>query len=97
MEARRTAGLNNAPSCTWSSSPPVELKKVPPEALSANAGFVSFGNINDVGLRTFLFVILLVSLTYGIMLMQYSDFPAPCRRQKARPHSLEFVNFPCIC
>ncbi|KAK4742456.1 hypothetical protein SAY87_000457 [Trapa incisa] len=42
VEARRTAGLNNAPSCTWSSSPPLELKKAPPEALSANAGFVSF-------------------------------------------------------
>ncbi|KAK4801259.1 hypothetical protein SAY86_021746 [Trapa natans] len=53
VEARRTAGLNNAPSCTWSSSPPLELKKAPPEALSANAGFVSFGNINHMGLNTF--------------------------------------------
>lgn len=42
--ARRTAGLNNAPPCLWSSSPPLELKKAPAEALSANAGFVSFGN-----------------------------------------------------
>ncbi|XP_031392527.1 actin-related protein 2/3 complex subunit 2A isoform X2 [Punica granatum] len=42
VEARRTSGLNNAPSCSWSSTPPLELKKVPPEALSANAGFVSF-------------------------------------------------------
>lgn len=45
MEARRTAGLNNAPLCMWSSSPPLDLKEVPSEALSANAGFVTFGNI----------------------------------------------------
>uniref|UniRef100_A0A5B7BED2 Arp2/3 complex 34 kDa subunit n=1 Tax=Davidia involucrata TaxID=16924 RepID=A0A5B7BED2_DAVIN len=42
VEARRTAGLNNAPSCLWSHSPPLELKGAPVEALSANAGFVSF-------------------------------------------------------
>ncbi|KAI3442271.1 Arp2/3 complex 34 kDa subunit [Psidium guajava] len=42
VQARRTAGLNNAPSCLWSSSPPLELNKAPVEALSANAGFVSF-------------------------------------------------------
>ncbi|XP_010058076.2 actin-related protein 2/3 complex subunit 2A isoform X2 [Eucalyptus grandis] len=42
VQARRTAGLNNAPPCLWSSSPPRELKKAPAEALSANAGFVSF-------------------------------------------------------
>lgn len=42
VEARRTAGLNNAPLCMWSSSPPLELKGVPSETLSANAGFVSF-------------------------------------------------------
>ncbi|KAI4364989.1 hypothetical protein MLD38_021017 [Melastoma candidum] len=40
--ARRTAGLSNAPLCTWSASPPSELKKAPAEALSANAGFVTF-------------------------------------------------------
>lgn len=45
MEARRSAGLNNAPPCLWSSSPPKELEGAPDEALSANAGFVSFGNI----------------------------------------------------
>lgn len=45
VEARRTAGLNNAPLCMWSSSPPLELKGVPSETLSANAGFVTFGNI----------------------------------------------------
>lgn len=43
MEARRTAGLNNAPPCLWSSSPPQELEGAPDQALSANAGFVSFG------------------------------------------------------
>ncbi|XP_030550032.1 actin-related protein 2/3 complex subunit 2A isoform X3 [Rhodamnia argentea] len=42
VQARRTAGLNNAPPCLWSSSPPLELNKAPVEALSANAGFVSF-------------------------------------------------------
>ncbi|GAV71289.1 P34-Arc domain-containing protein [Cephalotus follicularis] len=42
VEARRTAGLNNAPSCLWSPSPPLELKDVPVESLSANAGFVTF-------------------------------------------------------
>ncbi|KMT07655.1 hypothetical protein BVRB_6g147800 [Beta vulgaris subsp. vulgaris] len=44
VEARRNAaaGLNNAPSCQWSPSPPQELEGVPEEALSANAGFVSF-------------------------------------------------------
>lgn len=43
VEARRTAGLNNAPPCLWSPSPPQELQEVFTEALSANAGFVSFG------------------------------------------------------
>ncbi|XP_059435842.1 actin-related protein 2/3 complex subunit 2A isoform X1 [Corylus avellana] len=42
VEARRTAGLNNVPSCLWSSSPPLELKGAPGEALLANAGFVTF-------------------------------------------------------
>ncbi|XP_015583047.2 actin-related protein 2/3 complex subunit 2A [Ricinus communis] len=42
VEARRTAGLNNAPPCLWSPTPPLELKDVPTEGLSANAGFVSF-------------------------------------------------------
>nr|XP_043618020.1 actin-related protein 2/3 complex subunit 2A [Erigeron canadensis] len=42
VEARRSAGLNNAPACLWSSSPPSELKDAPQQALSANAGFVSF-------------------------------------------------------
>lgn len=44
VEARRTAGLNNAPACLWSSNPPNELKEAPEQALTANAGFVSFGN-----------------------------------------------------
>lgn len=43
VEARRTAGLNNAPPCLWSPSPPQELNEAFTEALSANAGFVSFG------------------------------------------------------
>ncbi|CAA7408658.1 unnamed protein product [Spirodela intermedia] len=42
VEARRTAGLNNAPSCAWSLSPPPELKGAPAHALAVNAGFVTF-------------------------------------------------------
>lgn len=42
LEARRSAALSNAPLCQWSPSPPQELQGVPEEALSANAGFVSF-------------------------------------------------------
>ncbi|XP_042514579.1 actin-related protein 2/3 complex subunit 2A [Macadamia integrifolia] len=42
VEARRTAGLNNAPPCLWSPSPPLELKGAPAQALSVNAGFVTF-------------------------------------------------------
>ena len=46
MEARRTAALNNVPSCMWSPAAPLELKGVPAEALNANAGFVTFGNLS---------------------------------------------------
>ncbi|CAL0313218.1 unnamed protein product [Lupinus luteus] len=42
VEARRTAGLNNTPLCSWSHTPPLELKGVSSDALSANAGFVTF-------------------------------------------------------
>ncbi|XP_058197577.1 actin-related protein 2/3 complex subunit 2A isoform X2 [Rhododendron vialii] len=42
VEARRTAGLVNAPPCSWSPSPPLELKGAAVEVLFANAGFVSF-------------------------------------------------------
>ncbi|XP_054819457.1 actin-related protein 2/3 complex subunit 2A-like isoform X4 [Prosopis cineraria] len=42
VEARRTGGLYNAPPCSWSLSPPSELKEAPAHALSANAGFVTF-------------------------------------------------------
>lgn len=42
VEARRSASLNSAPPCSWSASPPQELKGASPEALSANAGFISF-------------------------------------------------------
>lgn len=48
MEARRTAGLNTAPPCLWSPTPPLELKEAPAEALSANAGFVTFGNVREI-------------------------------------------------
>ncbi|KMZ63416.1 Actin-related protein 2/3 complex subunit 2A, partial [Zostera marina] len=42
VEARRSPGLNNAPTCTWSMSPPPELNGISPHALDANAGFVTF-------------------------------------------------------
>ncbi|OIV93691.1 hypothetical protein TanjilG_16542 [Lupinus angustifolius] len=42
VEARRTAGLNNTPLCSWSHTSPLELKGVSSDALSANAGFVTF-------------------------------------------------------
>ncbi|GMJ00620.1 DISTORTED TRICHOMES 2, ACTIN-RELATED PROTEIN C2A [Hibiscus trionum] len=42
MESRRTTGLSNAPPCLWSHSPPLELKGATDDALSANAGFVTF-------------------------------------------------------
>ncbi|GMP71220.1 hypothetical protein CsSME_00029719 [Camellia sinensis var. sinensis] len=48
VEARRTAGLSNAPPCSWSPSPPLELKDAPAEALSTNAGFVSFGIVKKL-------------------------------------------------
>ena len=40
--------MNNAPPCMWSPSPPVELKGTAGEALSANAGFVTFGNVINI-------------------------------------------------
>lgn len=43
MEARRTASAQTAPFCSYSRSPPLELKSVPASALKANAGYVSFG------------------------------------------------------
>ncbi|KAL5725691.1 hypothetical protein ACHQM5_008807 [Ranunculus cassubicifolius] len=43
VEARRTPGLTNAPPCFWSASPPPELEGAPSHALTANAGFVTFG------------------------------------------------------
>lgn len=42
VEARRTAGLNNAPPCFWSPSPPQELEGVVSEAIAANAGYFRF-------------------------------------------------------
>ncbi|KAF6147040.1 hypothetical protein GIB67_036759 [Kingdonia uniflora] len=41
VEARRTAGLNTAPPCLSSPSPPLELKGAPSHALTTNAGFVT--------------------------------------------------------
>ncbi|KAL9327244.1 hypothetical protein ACSQ67_007889 [Phaseolus vulgaris] len=43
VEARRTAGLHNTPHCSWSLTPPLEIKGIPSDALAANAGFVTFG------------------------------------------------------
>jgi hypothetical protein len=43
MEARRTASAQTAPFCSYSRSPPLELKSVSASALKANAGYVSFG------------------------------------------------------
>lgn len=60
MEARRTAGLNSAPSCLWSPSPPPELEGAPAEALSANAGFVTFGNVEEL----FCFILFYFSLSF---------------------------------
>ncbi|KAG5532023.1 hypothetical protein RHGRI_026595 [Rhododendron griersonianum] len=37
----------NAPPCSWSPSPPLELKGAAVEVLFANAGFVSFGIVNN--------------------------------------------------
>eukprot|EP01018_Ginkgo_biloba_P030173 Gb_15200 [translate_table: standard] len=41
-EARRTTGLNKAPPCIWSLTPPLELKGAPAYAFGANAGYISF-------------------------------------------------------
>lgn len=54
VDARRSAGLSNAPLCSWSSSPPQELKEAPSETLSANAGFVSFGSSENFCISWFL-------------------------------------------
>lgn len=48
MEARRTAGLNNAPPCQWSLSPPMELREALSQSAAANAGFVTFGNAQSI-------------------------------------------------
>lgn len=56
MEARRTAGLNSAPPCSWSLSPPSELKEAPAHALSANAGFVTFGLCLKTHIFSYLFI-----------------------------------------
>lgn len=55
MEARRIAGLNSAPPCFWSPSPPLELKEAPTKALSANSGFVTFGSVRKTKYELFFF------------------------------------------
>lgn len=55
MEARRTAGLNNAPPCFWSPSPPQELEGVVSEAIAANAGYFRFGNARYFNLLLFVY------------------------------------------
>ncbi|KAH9308504.1 hypothetical protein KI387_036415, partial [Taxus chinensis] len=42
MEARCCSGLNKAPSCIWSRTPPLEIKGASVYTLGANAGFLSF-------------------------------------------------------
>ncbi|XP_054819455.1 actin-related protein 2/3 complex subunit 2A-like isoform X2 [Prosopis cineraria] len=65
VEARRTGGLYNAPPCSWSLSPPSELKEAPAHALSANAGFVTFGSYFEKYFCLFIYVIhLLLSPQY---------------------------------
>lgn len=71
MEARRTAGLYNAPPCSWSLSPPSELKEAPAHALSANAGFVTFGLCLETHLYLFIFLNLYLLLPLSL---QYSVF-----------------------
>lgn len=95
VEARRTAGLNNAPLCMWSSSPPLELKGVPSETLSANAGFVTFGNIRWMSTDCFF---LFYSCYNFLMFSTHCSDISPTRgREKIGSYSLEFINFPCIC
>ncbi|KAJ6961083.1 ARP2/3 complex 34 kDa subunit [Populus alba x Populus x berolinensis] len=73
VEARRAAGLNNAPPCLWSPTPPLELNEAPAEALSANAGFVSFGNVTGIAIVSSLFFFI-VSVTNGAMLKTMQSF-----------------------
>ena len=74
MEARRAPGLNNAPLCMWSPSPPPELKEAPAEALDANAGFVTFGISRELTFSFFL-----PGSSFLIWSCHFhSDFPAPC-------------------
>lgn len=94
MEARRAAGLNNAPPCFWSPSPPLELKGAPAEALLANAGFVTFGNAGKLD-EVYLVHFLLAG--YSSVCNNCSHFPTPCRRQKTGQNCLESINFSCIC
>lgn len=94
VEARRTAGLNNAPACLWSSSPPNELKDAPEQALSANAGFVLFGN--DESFEGFIYLSNVYLIFYWLF-NTGSYLPAPCRRKETGQNCLEFINIPCIC
>lgn len=93
MDARRTAGLNNAPYCMWSPTPPLELKGAPDDALSVNAGFITFGNFKEMGSLFLLFFLIVIICT----VYQCSYFTSSCGRQETGSDSVEFINFPCIC
>ncbi|XP_021300161.1 actin-related protein 2/3 complex subunit 2A isoform X1 [Herrania umbratica] len=74
VESRRTAGLHNAPPCLWSHSPPLELKGATDDALSANAGFVTFGNITRLEFL-FPFLVMLSILQTRLCVMNAVIFP----------------------
>lgn len=94
MEARRTGGLYNAPPCTWSLSPPAELKEAPAHALSANAGFVTFG----LCFETHHFIMSFICCFHGNICAQLCSYPPPSHRgPEIGSHSLEFINISCIC
>lgn len=98
MDARHTAGLNNAPPCSWSQSPPSELTGAPLEALSANAGFVSFGNSGKSTYLLFTSIeIFSVPPDHYDFLADCSDFPTSCGGQKTGQNCLGSINISCIC
>ena len=92
VEARRTAGLNNTPPCSWSLTPPLELKEVPADALSANAGFVTFGQCQEK-----CHIVCIHIFFASITAMQYvklcSYLPSSCRRPETGSYSMESVKY----